>query len=155
MIFDSLVFSIIAGINHLKDSSGITVTKELYKITVGGIGEHWINYNEAVESNYKRNNLEENIVPFIVSTDGLIRNTDGVFLFNYENDLGSVYSDLLIQPAKYMYTNNTEINIKVCSLFPLQNQTSISCFNYEPVKTSFYGCLNNNGVKHLLIAEKD
>lgn len=154
-LYPNVKISIIAGINHLKDSSGITVTKELYKITVGGIGEHWINYNEAVESNYKRNNLEENIVPFIVSTDGLIRNTDGVFLFNYENDLGSVYSDLLIQPAKYMYTNNTEINIKVCSLFPLQNQTSISCFNYEPVKTSFYGCLNNNGVKHLLIAEKD
>ena len=154
-LYPNVKISIIAGINHLKDSSGITVTKELYKITVGGIGEHWINYNEAVESNYKRNNLEENIVPFIVSTDGLIRNTDGVFLFNYENDLGSVYSDLLIQPAKYMYTNNTEINIKVCSLFPLQNQTSISCFNYDPVKTSFYGCLNNNGVKHLLIAEKD
>jgi bisphosphoglycerate-independent phosphoglycerate mutase (AlkP superfamily) len=54
-----------------------------------------------------------------------------------------------------MYTNNTGINIKVCSLFPLQNQTSVSCFNYEPVKTSFYGCLNNGGIKHLLIAEKD
>lgn len=154
-LYPNVKISIIAGINHLKDSSGITVTKELYKVTVGGIGEHWINYNEAVDSNYKRNNLEENIVPFIVSTDGLIGNTDGVFLFNYENDLGSVYTDLLIQPAKYMYTNNTGINIKVCSLFPLQNQTSVSCFNYEPVKTSFYGCLNNGGIKHLLIAEKD
>ena len=154
-LYPNVKISIIAGINYLKDSSGITVTKELYKVTVGGIGEHWINYNEAVDSNYKRNNLEENIVPFIVSTDGLIGNTDGVFLFNYENDLGSVYTDLLIQPAKYMYTNNTGINIKVCSLFPLQNQTSVSCFNYEPVKTSFYGCLNNGGIKHLLIAEKD
>ncbi|MGM9849453.1 MAG: hypothetical protein ACI31V_00970 [Bacilli bacterium] len=154
-LYPNVKISIIAGINHLKDSSGITVTKELYKVTVGGIGEHWINYNEAVESNYKRNNMEENIVPFIVSTDGLIGNTDGVFVFNYENDLGSVYSDLLIQPAKYMYTNNTNINIKVCSLFPLQNQTSVHCFNYDPVKTSFYGCLNNSGIKHLLIAEKD
>ena len=154
-LYPNVKISIIAGINHLKDSSGITVTKELYKVTVGGIGEHWINYNEAVESNYKRNNMEENIVPFIVSTDGLIGNTDGVFVFNYENDLGSVYTDLLIQPAKYMYTNNTNINIKVCSLFPLQNQTSVHCFNYDPVKTSFYGCLNNSGIKHLLIAEKD
>ena len=154
-LYPNVKISIIAGINHLKDSSGITVTKDLYKVSVGGIGEHWINYNDAVDSNYKRNNLEENIVPFIVSTDGLIGNTDGVFLFNYENDLGSVYSDLLVQPAKYMYTNNTGINIKVCSLFPLQNQTSVSCLNYEPVKTSFYGCLNNSGVKHLLIAEKD
>ena len=154
-LYPNVKISTIAGINHLKDSSGITVTKELYKTTVGGIGEHWINYNQAVESNYKRNNMEENIVPFIVSTDGLIGNTDGVFVFNYENDLASVYSDLLIQPAKYMYTNNTNINIKVCSLFPLQNQTSVHCFDYEPVKTSFYGCLNNNGIKHLLIAEKD
>lgn len=154
-LYPNVKISIIAGINHLKDSSGITVTKELYKVTVGGIGEHWINYNDAVESNYKRNNMEENIVPFIVSNEGLIGNTDGVFVFNYENDLGSVYSDLLIQPAKYMYTNNTNINIKVCSLFPLQNQTSVHCFNYEAVKTSFYGCLNNSGIKHLLIAEKD
>lgn len=154
-LYPSVKISIIAGIKHLKDSSGITVTKELYKTTVGGIGEHWINYTEAVESNYKRNNLEENIVPFIVSNDGLIGNTDGVFVFNYEKDLGSVYSDLLVQPAKYMYTNNTNINIKVCSLFPLQNQTSVSCFTYDSVKTSFYGCLNNAGIKHLLIAEKD
>ena len=154
-LYPNVKISIIAGINHLKDSSGITVTKELYKVTVGGIGEHWINYNDAVESNYKRNNMEENIVPFIVSNEGLIGNTDGVFVFNYESDLGSVYSDLLIQPAKYMYTNNTNINIKVCSLFPLQNQTSVHCFNYEAVKTSFYGCLNNSGIKHLLIAEKD
>lgn len=154
-LYPNVKISIIAGIKHLKDSSGITVTKELYKVSVGGIGEHWLNYNEAVDSNYKRNNLEENIVPFIVSNEGLIGNTDGVFLFNYENDLGSVYTDLLIQPTKYMYTNNTGINIKVCSLFPLSNQTSVSCFNYEAVKTSFYGCLNNSGMKHLLIASKD
>ncbi len=154
-LYPSVKISIIAGIKHLKDSSGITVTKELYKTSVGGIGEHWVNYTEAVESNYKRNNLEENIVPFIVSNDGLIGNTDGVFVFNYENDLASVYSDLLVQPSKYMYTNNTGIDIKVCSLFPLQNQTSVSCFSYDSVKTSFYSCLNNNGIKHLLIAEKD
>lgn len=154
-LYPNVKISVIAGIKHLKDSSGITVTKELYKVSVGGIGEHWVNYNEAVDSNYKRNNLEENIVPFIVSNDGLIGNTDGVFLFNYENDLGSVYTDLLVQPSKYMYTNNTGINIKVCSLFPLSNQTSVSCFNYEPVKTSFYRCLNNSGIKHLLISSKE
>jgi len=154
-LYPNVKISIIAGVNHLKDSSGITITKELYKVTVGGIGEHWINYTEAVESNYKRNNLEQNIVPFIVSNDGLIGNNDGVFIFNYETDLASVYADLLVQPAKYMYTNNTDINIKVCSLFPLQNQTSLKCFEYESVKTSFYGCLNNSGIKHLLIAEKE
>lgn len=154
-LYPDVKISIIAGIKHIKDSSGITVTKELYKITVGGIGEHWINYNEAVESNYKRKNLEEDIVPFMVAEDGLIENTDGVFLFNYENDLGSVYTDLLIQPAKYMYTNNNNINIKIASLFPLQNQTTVSCLNYEPVKTSFYSTLNQNGIKHILIAQKD
>lgn len=153
-LYPNVKISTIAGKKHLKDSSGITVTKELYKTTVGGIGEHWINYNEAVESNYKRNNLEEDIVPFIVADNGLIKNTDGVFLFNYENDLGSVYCDLLVQPAKYMYTDNKDINIKICSLFPLQNQTSSFCFNYEPVKTSFYGCLNQNSIKHILISEK-
>ena len=154
-LYPNVKISIVAGIKHLKDSSGITVTKELYKVSVGGIGEHWINYNDAVLSNYKRNNLEEDIVPFIVHDDSLIKNTDGVFLFNYENDLGSVYTDLLVQPAKYMYTNNSDINIRVCSLFPLANQTSVSCFNYDAVKTSFYGCLNSIGVKHLLIAEKE
>ena len=153
-LYPDVKISIVAGIKHIKDSSGITVTKELYKITVGGIGEHWINYNDAVESNYKRKNLEENIVPFMVAEDGLIENTDGVFLFNYENDLGSVYTDLLIQPAKYMYTNNSNINIKIVSLFPLQNQTTTSCLTYDTVKTSLYGRLNQYGIKHLLIAEK-
>ena len=153
-LYPDVKISIVAGIKHLKDSSGITVTKELYKITVGGIGEHWINYNDAVESNYKRKNLEENIVPFMVAEDGLIENTDGVFLFNYENDLGSVYTDLLIQPAKYMYTNNSNINIKIVSLFPLQNQTTTSCLTYDTVKTSLYNRLNQYGIKHLLIAEK-
>lgn len=154
-LYPNVKISIIAGIKYLKDSSGITITKELYKVSAGGIGEHWINYNEAVDSNYKRKYLERDIVPFIVHDEALIGNTDGVFLFNYENDLGSVYTDLIVQPSKYMYTNNTGINIKVASLFPLQNQTSVSCFNYEPVKTSFYSSLNNSGIKHLLIAPKD
>ena len=154
-LYPNVKISTVAGIKHLKDSSGITVTKELYKITVGGIGEHWINYNDAVESNYKRKNLEENIVPFLVAEDGLIENTDGVFLFNYENDLGSVYTDLLMQPKKYMYVDNDNINIKISSLFPLQNQTTTSCLTYDQVKTSFYGTLNQNGIKHLLIAEKN
>ena len=154
-VYPDTKISIVAGIKFLKDSSGITVTKELYKVSAGGIGEHWINYNDAVDSNYKRKYLEQDIVPFIVHDNALIENTDGVFLFNYENDLGSVYTDLLIQPNKYMYTNNTGINIKVASLFPLQNQTSVSCLNYEPVKTSFYGALNNKGIKHLLIAPKE
>ena len=154
-LYSNVKVSVVAGINHLKDSSGITVTKELYKVTVGGIGEHWINYTDAVVSNYKRNNMENNIVPFIVTENGLIGNNDGVFLFNYENDLGAVYSDLLVQPAKYMYTNNTNVDVKVCSLFPLNNETSVSCFGYDSVKTSFYGCLNSSGIKHLLIAEKN
>ena len=154
-LYPNVKISTVAGINHIKDSSGITVTKELYKITVGGIGEHWINYNDAVDSNYKRKNLEENIVPFLVAEDGLIEKTDGVFLFNYENDIGSVYTDLLIQPKKYMYTDIENINMKIASLFPLQNQTTISCLNYEQVKTSFYGTLNQNAIKHLLIAEKN
>ena len=154
-VYPDTKISIVAGIKFLKDSSGITITKELYKVSAGGIGEHWINYNDAVDSNYKRKYLEQDIVPFIVHDNVLIGNTDGVFLFNYENDLGSVYTDLLVQPNKYMYTNNTGINIKVASLFPLQNQTSVSCFNYEPVKTSFYGSLNNKGIKHLLIAPKE
>lgn len=154
-LFSNVHIGVIAGINYVRDSSSITITKELYKVSVGGIGEHWINYNNAIESNYKRKNMEENIVPFIVSGDGLIKNTDGVFIFNYENNVCSVYSDLLVQPSKYMYTDSVNINIRVCSLFPLQNQTSISCLNYESVKTSFYGCLNNNGIKHLLIAEKE
>lgn len=153
-LYPNVKISTIAGKKYLMDSSGITITKELYKVTVGGIGEHWINYNDAVESNYKRNNLEENIVPFIVDKEGLIKNNDGVFFFNYDNDFGSVYTDLLIQPAKYMYTNNTDINIKIVSLFPLKNETTISCFNYENVKSSFYNCLNQNGIKHLLIADK-
>lgn len=154
-LYPNVKISMVAGINHIKDTSGITVIKELYKITVGGIGEHWINYNDAVDSNYKRKNLEENIVPFLVAEDGLIENTDGVFLFNYENNLGSLYTDLLIQPKKYMYTDNENINIKITSLFPLQNQTTLSCLNYEQVKTSLYGTLNQNGIKHLLIAEKN
>ena len=154
-LYPNVKISVIAGIKHIKDSSGIIIIKELYKITVGGIGEHWINYNEAVESNYKRKNLEENIVPFLVAEDGVIKNTDGVFLFNYENDLGSIYTDLLIQPRKYIYTDNENINIKIASLFPLQNQTTVSCLNYEKVTTSFYGTLNQNGIKHLLIAEKN
>ena len=154
-LYPNVKISTVAGINHIKDSSGITVTKELYKITVGGIGEHWINYNDAVDSNYKRKNLEENIVPFLVAEDGLIEKTDGVFLCNYENDIGSVYTDLLIQPKKYMYTDIENINMKIASLFPLQNQTTISCLNYEQVKTSFYGTLNQNAIKHLLIAEKN
>ena len=154
-LYPNVKISTVAGIKHIKDSSGITVTKELYKITVGGIGEHWINYNDAVDSNYKRKNLEENIVPFLVAEDGLIEKTDGVFLCNYENDIGSVYTDLLIQPKKYMYTDIENINMKIASLFPLQNQTTISCLNYEQVKTSFYGTLNQNAIKHLLIAEKN
>lgn len=154
-VYPSVRISLLAGIKYLKDSSGITITKELYKVSAGGIGEHWINYNDAVDSNYKRKYLERDIVPFIVHDNALIGNTDGVFLFNYENDLGSVYTDLIVQPNKYMYTNNTGINIKVASLFPLQNETSVSCLNYDSVKTSFYGCLNSSGVKHLLIAPRD
>ena len=154
-VHPNVKISIIAGIKYLKDSSGITVTKELYKVSAGGIGEHWINYNDAVDSNYKRKYLERDIVPFIVHDNALIGNTDGVFLFNYESDLGSVYTDLIVNPSKYMYTNNTGINIKVASLFPLQNETSVSCLTYDPVKTSFYGTLNSRGIKHLLIAEKE
>lgn len=154
-LFPDVKVGIIAGLKFLKDSSGITVTKELYKISVGGIGEHWINYNDAVSSNYKRNNLEENIVPFIVDDTGIIKNNDGVFLFNYENDLGSVYCDMLVNPSKYMYTNINNVNVCVGSLFDLRNDTTLSCFQYDSVKTSFYSCLNKNNIKHLLIAEKD
>ena len=154
-LFSNVKISTIAGIKHIKDSSGIIVIKELYKITVGGIGEHWINYNEAVDSNYKRKNLEENIVPFLVAEDGTIKNTDGVFLFNYEQGIGSIYTDLLVQPRKYIYTDNVNVNIKIASLFPLQNQTTTSCLTYEQVTTSFYNTLNQNGIKHLLIANKN
>lgn len=146
---------VVSGVNYIKDSSGITITKELYKVSFNGIGERWVNYLDGINSNYKRNNLEENLVPFIVSNEGLIAENDGVFIFNYDTSFGSVYTDLMVDPKKYMYTTTEQTNINVVSLFPLNNKTSKYAFNYDKVNTSFYGCLNDCDKKHLLVATSD
>ncbi|MEG0909875.1 MAG: 2,3-bisphosphoglycerate-independent phosphoglycerate mutase, partial [Bacilli bacterium] len=96
--------------------------KLAYDAITDNIGLHEKNYKEAILESYKRNEQDEFVKPIILDESGMIKENDGLILFNYRPDRGRELFSALTN-ENFSGFQRTFINkLKLVTMMPLSEE---------------------------------
>lgn len=146
--------AVICGSKYINESANIDEEKNYYRMVVSGVGEIWANYEETIQKKYNNKETDDNLSPFLVRRENVIRSNDSIVVFNYDNDIAKTYLDIVTNSTKYFPVGKAPNNIKVGSLFNLTGSSTIrSAFNDELSEEYFLSHIPDDK-KILIISSK-
>ena len=144
----------IANKKILTDETTEEEKRNYYRMLVSGVGEIWSDYADVIERIYKKGQTDDNISPFLTKKETVIMDKDSVVFFNYDNNMGSFYLDILTNPHKYFTAGKLPLDIKTMSIFEINDTNVPFCCSNELPNSYFLENIPENK-KVLLIAAKD
>lgn len=96
-----------------------------YRMIVSGVGEVWSNYEETIETKYKAKYDDNNMNGFLTVRENLIRANDSVMNFNYDNNVGAEYLDIIQKPNDFFPAGKIPLNVAVNSLFEVTGNPNV------------------------------
>lgn len=126
-----------------------------YRMIVSGVGEVWSNYEETIEKKYKANLNDDNMGGFLTVRENLIRANDSVINFNYDNNVGAEYLDIIQNPNDFFPAGKIPLNVAVNSLFEVAGNPNVPyAFEGDLPEHYFFEKIPNDK-KVLIIADRD
>lgn len=126
-----------------------------YRMIVSGVGEVWSNYEETIETKYKAKYDDNNMNGFLTVRENLIRANDSVINFNYDNNVGAEYLDIIQKPNDFFPAGKIPLNVAVNSLFEVNGNPNIP-YAFESDLPEHYFFENIPDDKRvLIIADRD
>ncbi len=138
----------------LTDETTEEEKRNYYRMLVSGVGEIWNDYADVIERTYKKGLTDDNIAPFLTKKETVIKDKDVVVYFNYDNNMGSFYLDILTNPHNYFTSGKLPLGIKTMSIFEVNDTKVPFCYDGELPNSYFLENIPDNK-KILLIASKD
>jgi 2,3-bisphosphoglycerate-independent phosphoglycerate mutase len=130
--------------------------KLAYDAIVNGIGAEKNNYKEAIEFSYANNELDEFVKPTIFDKNGIVKENDGLILFNFRPDRGRELFSALTNPKFVGFERELVNNLKLVTMMPLSNEViSKPAFTNQQLDNTLGEYLANNKLKQLRIAETE
>ena len=130
--------------------------KLAYDAIVNGIGIEKDNYKDAIESSYANNELDEFVKPTIFDKNGIVKENDGLILFNFRPDRGRELFSALTNPNFNGFEREFINNLKLVTMMPLSNEViSKPAFVNQQLDNTLGEYLANNKLKQLRIAETE
>ena len=130
--------------------------KLAYDAIVNGIGVEKNNYKEAIEFSYANNELDEFVKPTIFDKNGIVKENDGLILFNFRPDRGRELFSALTNPKFVGFERELVNNLKLVTMMPLSNEViSNPAFTNQQLDNTLGEYLANNKLKQLRIAETE
>ena len=126
-----------------------------YDAIVYGKGNKHNNYKEAVKDYYSKNIYDEFIPPTIIE-EKLIKDNDGLILFNYRPDRARELFTALTNNDFNEFETKKFQNIKLVTMMPVAKEVICkNAFKYEELKNTLGEYISNLGLKQLRIAETE
>ena len=126
-----------------------------YDAIVYGKGNKNSNYKEAINDYYSKNIYDEFIPPTIIE-EKLIKDNDGLILFNYRPDRARELFTALTNNDFNEFETKKFQNIKLVTMMPVAKEVICqNAFKYEELKNTLGEYISNLGLKQLRIAETE
>ena len=126
-----------------------------YDAIVYGKGNKNNNYKEAIKDYYSKNIYDEFIPPTIIE-EKLIKDNDGLILFNYRPDRARELFTALTNNDFNEFETKKFQNIKLVTMMPVAKEVICqNAFKYEELKNTLGEYIRNLGLKQLRIAETE
>ena len=127
-----------------------------YDAIVNGNGEEYTSVKEAIESNYKRDITDEFIIPALFSKEGMLKENDGIILFNFRPDRVRELFTAFTNPNFDNFKTKNFNNIKLVTMMRVSD--SVICknaFNNQTLNNTIGEYISDQGLKQLRIAETE
>lgn len=126
-----------------------------YDAIVYGIGNKNNNYKEAINDYYSKNIYDEFIPPTILK-EKLIKDNDGLILFNYRPDRARELFTAITNNDFNEFETKKFQNIKLVTMMPVAKEVICqNAFKHEELKNTIGEYISNLGLKQLRIAETE
>jgi 2,3-bisphosphoglycerate-independent phosphoglycerate mutase len=114
------------------------------------------NYKEAIEASYAKEEYDEFVKPTILDSNGIVKENDGLILFNFRPDRGRELFSVLTNKEFKGFERSFIENLKLVTMMPLSNEViSKPAFENQVLNNTLGEFLQNNNLKQLRIAETE
>lgn len=130
--------------------------KKAYDAIVNGIGEEFNNYEEVIKHNYQNDITDEFIIPSILDKEGMVKENDGLIVFNYRPDRLRELFSALTNPTFNGFNRKFINNLKLVTMMSVSDEViCTNAFKQEKLDNTFGEYISNLGLSQLRIAETE
>lgn len=128
--------------------------KKSYDAITGNSEIYYNSFEDAIKTNYKNNITDEFIVPGIINKDGILKENDGIILFNFRPDrnreIGSSLSNINFKGFEIHKT------YKVLTMMPVSDEVvNKTIYDLENLDNTLGEYISKFNFKQLRIAETE
>lgn len=130
--------------------------KKAYDVMVTGIGEENNSYKDVIEKNYKEGIYDEFIVPTVINKNGMIKDNDGIIVFNFRPDRLREIFKTITNPNFNDFEHICLNNIKLTTMMPVSDEVICNnAFELQKLDNTLGEYLAKCNKKQLRIAETE
>ncbi len=130
--------------------------EKAYKAIRFGNGVRFKSAEDALNFSYKNNITDEFVEPCVLKTNGMVRNEDGIFFFNFRADRAREISRVFTQKDFKEFDRGKTPNVFFMSMTEYDSSFDFPCaFPPESLINIFGEVISNQGLTQLRIAETE
>ena len=157
---DNLGFGKIATISgryySMDRDNNFNRIRKCYDVIVNGLGKTYSDPIEYMKKCYKEDITDEFIKPMLIDKSGIIKNNDGLLVFNFRPDRLRELFKVITNKEFNEFPHKTFKNIKLVTMMPVSNEVICkNAYNLQKLDNTLGEYLSNVGLKQLRIAETE
>ena len=130
--------------------------EKAYDAIVNNKGEHFDNYKDVLESNYNKDITDEFVVPAIIDEKGMVKENDGLIVFNFRPDRLRELFTVLTNPDFKDFKRDFIPNLKLVTMLTVADTVKFTqAFHMVDLKNTLGDYVSSLGLKQLRIAETE
>ena len=130
--------------------------RKCYDVIVNGLGRTYSDPIEYMKKCYKEDITDEFIKPMLIDKSGIIKNNDGLIVFNFRPDRLRELFKAITNKEFNEFPHKTFKNIKLVTMMPVSNEVICkNAYNLQKLDNTLGEYLSNIGLKQLRIAETE
>ena len=130
--------------------------EKAYLAILDGVGEEYSTYEEALENNYKKDITDEFIVPTILNKEGMVKDNDGLIVFNYRPDRLRELFSAITNKENNCFERTIRNGLKLTTMMPVSDEVIYEhAFELPNLENTLGEYISNLGLKQLRIAETE
>lgn len=121
-----------------------------------GTGEKYNNSKDAIMTSYENNVDDEFLIPCVINEDGLIKDNDGLIVFNFRPDRLRELFFALTNPNFNHFERPLVNNLKLVTMMPVSSDLVYKyAFKMDKLDNTLGSYISDLGLKQLRIAETE
>ena len=130
--------------------------RKCYDVVINGLGRTYEDPIKYMEESYEKDITDEFIKPMLINKDGIIKNNDGILVFNFRPDRLRELFKVISNKQFNEFPHKTFKNIKLVTMMPVSNEVICkNAYNVQKLDNTLGEYLSNKGLKQLRIAETE